>query len=335
MVRAASLRGFTELVAGLGGDPAELLARFGIPPGVLADDDGLVPLTAHDLMLDAAADELGCPDLGLRLADAQDLSILGPLAVAVASSRTAGEAVDCASRFLFVHSPALRIALEPDPLGRAGVVAITYRKELAESPYSPQGIELGLGLLHRIAVALVGEVRSLRSVLVPHRPRSAVQRYVDFFGVDVRFGAPVAALRVERRILDEGFAGADAALRAASVAHLATRFRDPRLDLSARVRVGLAEALRTATPTVEQVASMLALHPRTLQRRLAAEGTTFGALLDEVRRDAAHRWLTTTDLPVAQVALMVGFAEQSSLSHACRRWFGASPRAVRGLRSRP
>ena len=112
LIRAASLRGFVALVDELGGEPGALLTRFGIDEESLSDDDALVPITAHDLMLDAAASELRCSDLGLRLAQAQDLSVLGPLAVAIAASSTAREAVDCASRFLFVHSPALRVEIE-------------------------------------------------------------------------------------------------------------------------------------------------------------------------------------------------------------------------------
>ena len=51
--------------------------------------------------------------------------------------------------------------------------------------------------------------------------------------------------------------------------------------------------------------------------------------LDDVRRAAAHRLITQTDLPLSQVTAMVGLAEQSALSRAARRWFGLSPRELR------
>lgn len=330
MIRAASLRGFAPLVAELGGDPERLLERFGLSGTAIAADDGLVPITAHDLMLDAAAAELGCPDLGLRLADRQDLSVLGPLALAIQASATVAEALECASRFLFVHSPALSIGLDEDPHGRPGIVALTYRKDLSESTYSRQGIELGLGLLFRIATALVGARIGLRTVELPHRPLSPVRRYTDFFGTDVKFDRPAAVLRLERRILDEGFAGADDAIRAHAVQVLADDFPDPGARVAPRVRRVLAESL-TASPTTGHVARLLALHPRTLQRRLAAEGTTVETLLDDVRREAAHRLITTTDLPLGRVATLVGFAEQSSLSRAVRGWHATTPGRLRAL----
>ncbi|MDI3389106.1 AraC family transcriptional regulator [Streptomyces sp. B-S-A8] len=329
MIRGASLRGFARLVTELGGDPEEFLDRFAIPAAALTSEEGLVPIDAHDLMLDAVARDLDCPDFGLRLADTQDVSILGRLALAIQASSTPAEALDCASRFLFVHSPALRVGVEPDPRGRREVVALTYRKDLRDSPYSPQATELGLGVFHRVAAALAGGLRGLRSVELPHQPLSPVARYTGFFGADVKFGCPTAALRVERRLLDEEFEGADETIRKLALDYLASHHTDPEELVSTHVRRTLAGSIGANPASLAQVARLLALHPRTLQRRLAAESTTFAEILEDVRRDLALRYLTTTDLPLGQVAAMSGFADQSGLSHAVRRWRGTSPSEVR------
>jgi AraC-like DNA-binding protein len=130
-------------------------------------------------------------------------------------------------------------------------------------------------------------------------------------------------------MLDAGFASADEAIRQLAVDHLARRFADPSTLTSVRVRRALAVRLGVAPASIGQVARVLAVHPRTLQRRLAGEGTSFGRLLDDVRREAAHRYITGTTLPYAQVAALVGFAEHSTLTHAVRRWFGTSPRRLR------
>jgi AraC-like DNA-binding protein len=71
------------------------------------------------------------------------------------------------------------------------------------------------------------------------------------------------------------------------------------------------------------------VHPRTLQRRLAAEETSFATLLDDVRRHAARSCLTGTDLPLTQVAGLLNFSQQAALTHSCRRWWSATPTAVR------
>ncbi|MGW9031198.1 AraC family transcriptional regulator ligand-binding domain-containing protein [Streptomyces sp. NPDC055722] len=329
MIRGASLRGFARLVEELDGDPGEFMGRFAIPWHALSSEEGLIPITSHDVMLDAVARELRCPDFGLRLASRQDLSILGRLALAIQASSTVAEALECASRFMFVHSSALSVGVEPDPRGCREVVALTYRKDLRESPYSPQAMELGLGLFHQVAVALVGSLAGLRGVELPHRPLSPVSRYTEFFGVDVKFGCPTAALRVERRLLDEEFRSADAVIRRLAVDYLASHHTDPERLVSTHVRRALAGSVGTTLAAIGHVARLLAMHPRTLQRRLAAESTSFEEILEDVRQGLALRYITTTDLPLGQVAAMAGFADQSGLSHAVRRWWGASPSEVR------
>lgn len=335
LIRSASLRGFPELVRELGGNPLALLEQHGIDPEVLEADDGVLPITRHDLMLDRAAAELACPDLGLRLAEAQDLTILGPLAVAIEASRTVSEALECVTRFFFVHSPALRIAVEADPSGARGVVAITYRKQLRESPYSPQAMELGIGLLFRTATALIGTTEGIRSVDVPHAPMSSLARYTDFFGQTVRFGTTVAALRVDQHTMDLRFAGADESIRRLAIAHLARDHADPGHTTSVRVHRLLVETIGTTGHALDDVARLLATHPRTLQRALAAEGTTYEAVLDDVRRILALRLISTSTLPLAQISTMVGFSSQSTLTRAVRRWTGSNPRQVRSASRLP
>ncbi|WP_405812408.1 AraC family transcriptional regulator [Streptomyces sp. NBC_01520] len=98
MIRGAGLRGFTHLVEELGGDWDGYVRRFAISPEALTSEEGFVPITSHDLMLDEAARCLRCPDLGLRLAQGQDIGILGRLAPAIQASSTVAQALGCASR---------------------------------------------------------------------------------------------------------------------------------------------------------------------------------------------------------------------------------------------
>ena len=74
--------------------------------------------------------------------------------------------------------------------------------------------------------------------------------------------------------------------------------------------------------TLELIAAQLQLHPKALQRHLAAEQTTFATLVDEVRRDAAERYLRDTSMTLSHLTRELGYAEQSVLTRSCRRWLG-------------
>jgi AraC-like DNA-binding protein len=328
MVRAAGLRGLPALVDRLGGDAAALLGRFRIPPGALDSDDAVIRAGAAGRVLETGAAELACPDLGLRLAGQQSTAVLGPLAIAIENSPTFGAALDCAGRFLFVHSAALTVAQIPDPDGHPGVVGILFAGSAAE-PLPPQVTDLGLGLLHRIIVLLHDGAYGLRSVHLPHPPLAPVDRYTGFFGADVRFGRDAAVLRVPQSLSGTPLPGGNRVLRDVALDYMSSHFPAPGQAVTDRVRRLLTQSLGAAPVDVAAIARLLRTHPRTLQRQLAAEHTTFESILDDVRRAAAHRLITQTDLPLTQVTAMVGLAEQSALSRAARRWFGVPPRELR------
>src|SRR5262249_49954924 len=95
------------------------------------------------------------------------------------------------------------------------------------------------------------------------------------------------------------------------------------------VRTIVRQLLPTGAATLDLVANQFNLHPKTLQRRLADEDTTFAALVDQVRKDIADRYLRNTGISLAHLARELGYAEQSVLTRSCKRWFGTGPAAYR------
>ena len=113
LIRAAAMRGYPELVRELGGDPAVFLARFGIPASAERSEDTFISFASLTRMLEATAEELVCPDFGLRLSGRQGLEILGPIAVIARNASTVLGGVEAIGRFLYIHSPALKLTARP------------------------------------------------------------------------------------------------------------------------------------------------------------------------------------------------------------------------------
>lgn len=329
VIRSASLRGFRATVAELGGNAEHFADVVGLPIAALDTDDMLIPVKTASAVLDYAATKLECPDLGLRIATRQDLSMLGPLALAIQASATIGEALDCTTRYVFVHNRSITLTVEPDPYQSPGVTALQYGAHAAP-PVHDQGIDLGMGLVHRVLTDLVGGRYGLRSVELPHQPLAPLAAYEQFFGAPVRAKQPVGFLRVPTSLLKTPLQGADPHLRQLAEAFLAERSpSDSARQLAPRVRAAIQQILGTATVDLDTIGDMLSMHKRTVQRRLAEENTSFGELLDDVRRRAARRYLTRTDMPMTQVADLLGFSEQSALSRSCQRWWKTTPTQVR------
>lgn len=327
MIRSAGLHGFRALVTELGGDADDLATRSGLPLAALESTDELVPDTVVAMALETAAAELSCPDFGLRMARRQDLNLLGPLGLAVKHSESLATALHYVSDFLFIQAEGLRIRAVPDPLGSPDVAGVEFDAGPGRIP-TPQSTALVLGFAHRAAVELVGGPYGLRSVELPHDPPDPAA-YAAYFQGTVRGGRPSAVIRITGSLASLLLRDHDDELQRLAHAMLARHRRNPADDVVRLVRTALTHAMGHTPLTITEVARQLSVHPRTLQRLLAAAGTTFAEVLDDTRRLTARQLLTGTDLPIAQVAHRVGYAEAATFSRRARAWWGTTPLGVR------
>ena len=105
----------------------------------------------------------------------------------------------------------------------------------------------------------------------------------------------------------------------------------PALDETpARVAAHVRDVLsRGESLPLSRVARVLGTTPRTLQRQLEDGGRGYADIVDDVRRDVAHKLLTESNLKLDSVAERVGYAEARSFRRACLRWFGQTPGSYR------
>jgi AraC-like DNA-binding protein len=327
MIRVQSLRGYRRLASDLGGDPSRLLRRAGIDPRTLDHLTAFIRFENMISLLERTAAELDCPDFGLRLADRQDLGILGVLAVAMRYSATVGDAGLCASRYLHVHSPGIAFNITPGEQPDQLMLAIDLC--LKPPPPWPQTAEHAVGLAWHI-LRMLSEGRShLLEVRFPHQPIGSLTEYEAHFPAPVLFGAPAAALLVPAEDLELPISDHHEELRARAADHLEAQLPSAGTPLEARVRGAVEALLGTGSSHYREVASALHMHPRTLQRRLREQGTSFEEIKDAVRRDLAERYLSQPDVSLSQVSALLDYGEQSALGRSCQRWFNTSPGQLR------
>ena len=105
--------------------------------------------------------------------------------------------------------------------------------------------------------------------------------------------------------------------------------RQPLQGLPGLVRQRLRESLGRRLPSIQEMARRLRLSPRTLQRRLSEEGTSFQQQLDAVREELARVYVQESKLPLGEVAYLLGYSELSTFLRAFRRWTGKTPSQFR------
>ena len=328
MVRVQAVRGYRHLVTELGGDPGRLLRATKIKSTAFDQSDSFIGFNDFVQLLERSARDLDCPDFGLRLADRQDIGILGPLAVAMRYSATLGEAMQCASRYIYVYNAAIGFSVRADQEGADALFTFDVLSE--HGPSCAQVIEHGVGITCRIVRMLTAGRSRLNRVWLPHPPVATRSTYRHHLGTPVAFNAPRAALAIDRTDLDLPLGEHNDELRTLAVNYLNVQFPAPRTSSAAQVRAVTERLLGTGACGYAEVADALSMHPRTLQRRLRGEGTTFEDIKDAARRDLAQRYLAHPDVPLTQITALLDYREQSALTRSCQRWFHTTPRGLRG-----
>jgi AraC-like DNA-binding protein len=327
MVQAQSLRGYRELVSDLGGNSTRLLRKAGIDPPALNQLTAFISFESLIELLEHSATDLSCPDFGIRLAERQDIGILGTLAVAMRYSATVGEAMRCASQYLHVYNAAIAFTVTTEE--RRGQARLVFKDLVTHAPRWAQTAEHGIALTGRI-MSLLSEGRChLQQVWLPHPALTPEAAYRSRFDAPLAFHADRLGLAYAARDLDRPISERNQQLHDLATRHLDSQLPRGRTPFTTQVRQAIEALLGTGTCGHRQVAKALYMHPRTMQRRLNDEGTTFEDIKDEVRRDLAERYLAQPDLPLSQITALLDYSEQSALGRSCRRWFHATPREFR------
>lgn len=304
-------------------DASALLGE--LPPQVGHDGLGRYPIARWRAHLVRAAEHLGDPQLGLHLGQTITPGHFGPLGYVLLACGNLGAAVERFQRYqrlLYDVSP-MRTSLEGDTFVLAWGVERGRPGPLAD--------ECAITALVQFARDLSGLPAPPLAVDFVNPMPADVRPYEAYFGCPVRFEQtltrvvfPLVYLSQPLRQPDPVLVGMLERQVEAVLAAL------PSLnDVEAAVRRQIAQLVREGEPSLERVAETLRLSPRTLHRRLQDSGLNFRALLEDTRRLLAEGYLRDRRLTLADVALLLGFSEQSAFNRAFKRWTGNTPRRWR------
>lgn len=325
VVRGTSLSNYSRLVADLGADPGALLAAAGLDAAVAGSNDIFVPLPRVVTAIESAAAATGRTDFGRRLAQLQGIEILGPVGVAARTAPSVAEALRIFENFLSAYSPAISLRMVPQRDPR--ITFIEYVMLDHGLPPHPQADELSLGVTLRVLRFLLGSDYAPLSVHITHQPLSDIADYREYFGCRPVFSCPTMGFTIRAADLDRPLLRDKLAHDA--VVHYLASITNAEPQTSASVHALVRQLLPSGTVTLELIAQQLRLHPKTLQRRLAEDRTTFAAIVDHVRKDVAEVYLRDSSITLSHLTRALGYAEQSVLTRSCHRWFGCGPLAYR------
>ncbi len=318
---AADFRVMLNALSALGYDSAALLAAARVDAATLDDPDARVSCEAFGTMVAAALRERHTPNLALRVAEQTPIGAYPLLDYLVLTTNTLGDAVrQLAQYFKLVGNPvSVAIDDDDDPV----------RVEMARSP-APFTLEYSVALLvFNLRRETDGRFTPVGASFA-HVPDD-VDEFARALRCRVVTGAPWNGVTIAREQWTLPMRRGDPVLRRVLERHAdETLARMPsRGGIADEVQRALARQVSGGDACIESIARALGTSARTLQRRLAAERTSYQDLLDGARKEAAGRYLASSGMAICEIAYLVGYSEPAPFHRAFKRWFGTTPEAYR------
>jgi AraC-like DNA-binding protein len=330
MLRVATTMAVPALLREHGADPEPLLAEFGLELIDFEDPENRIRYSTLTQLLERCTEVTRCPHFGLLVGQRAGTSALGAVGFLMQSSPTVRTALEILVRNLWVHSPSVTVTLVED--GSFATLAVTFQGSGLEGlvPY----FDMGNAIICNIMRGLCGHHWQATEVRFAHsRPRNLAP-FRQFFQAPLRFDTGETALVFAGSWLDKPLVSADPLLHTMMQQRVNEQASMADDDIASQLRRTLPSLVTSHSDSLAAAAKRVGLATRTLNRRLAAEGTSYLQLREEARYTIARQLLTGTWMPANQVADRLGYANSSAFTRAFRKWSGKAPAAWRASKAR-
>jgi len=312
----------------MGADSAALAAHANFDSARGSDPDARIPIGIETLLWDEAARVTGDGAFGVHAAQGLRPGMFDVIDYAVRTAATLLESLERLARYnRLVHDAAVfDLVREGD--------ALRVVHSLHGVKQSRHAAEFTLASLVVVGGQILGAPLRPLSVTFQHEVHGPTSEHERLFGVLPSFGRAENSVTLSLELLERPLSTSDPLLSRVIERHaealLAAR-PAPAETSAARVRRLLCEKLgkEEAAATLAGLASRLGMSERSLQRRLADEGQTFDALLDQLRHELALRYLADKKIAITEVAFLLGYSEPSAFHRAFKRWTGTTPSQAR------
>ena len=273
--RSSALLAVDQLIADLGGNVEAAFAHAGISVAALQQPELPLPAQAVVELFESAAEHCRCDSFGLQLACRQTLAVIGPLWQLAQCAPDIRTLLQQLEQFFQHVTSGAQVSLEQGSDG----VALCYSLASGVSPRDRHTIELGLGLLCREIRRHCGPRWQPKSVQLRHSPPREQDWHRQIFGSKLFFNQERNAVHFDQATLQQPLIDG----RQQCQQLLQQLQQEARPDIALQTEKLLRDMLPFFRCSLPMLAQALGCSTRTLQRNLAAAGTSVQDLRDQVR----------------------------------------------------
>ncbi|MFV0644801.1 MAG: AraC family transcriptional regulator [Sphingomonadaceae bacterium] len=327
LIRAATITGYFETMAGLGVDPRPLLKEQGIRADVISEPGQFIPAFAAMNLLERSAEVTGCLTLGLRMAEVRTLASLGATSLLIAHQPTLRKALCALTEYRSRINSTLVLNFE-----QFGDETILREDFSLKRPIAVrQSSNLALGVLAQICNSVLGDCWSPLSVCITHEapPSADMQIFTRLFRCKPEFNSEFNGIVIRSADLDRPNPKADDQLALHARRLLETAMTPATRTVTQDVDQLIKLLLPSGKASIQTCATSMGLTVRTLQRMLDTEGTVFTELLNRARMQLATQYLANPRMRVTDISDILGYSSIGAFSRWHKQAFGMSPRQGR------
>lgn len=321
-VRIGPVLSIWDLLSEFGVSPQRACLTAGVEPSLFADPESRVSLNRLGLLLETGADLTGCRHFGLLVGERFEIQKLGSLGYLMKNSATVGDALR--SLILHLHlydrgAAPLLVTFSP------GKVILGYSIYQHATPAIDQVYDAVNGIIFKILRALCGPSWAPLQVNFCYRAPANTRPYKKVFSSRLSFDAGASGVVFASSWLDKPIPGADPVLYGLLLRAMQGAETVSPMSFAEQVQLSLYQLVLTSTATADAVAHLVGVKERTLRRRLAREGMSLRQLVNQTKFQLARQLLAGTDLPVAEIASILHYADPNIFSRAFSNWAKMSP----------
>ncbi len=310
-----------------GVDAEPILSKAELSRRQLQQDPGGVSVASQHRFLELAAIQMNDPLLGLHVAAELDLREIGLLFYLAASSATVSEALEYLARYAATTNEEIRLEVSR----RDDEAVLTFHAVIGLDVPRAQFSELIALAFNRVLRALTNRDFAPSRMSFGHARNSELKEVHRILRCPVEFAQPTDCWVLPQSVMDLPILSEDSRLLRILEAHADHLLgeRQAMGGLRGTVENQIVGALASGRVQAAVIANQLGMSVRSLRRGLSQEHTSFGEILDLVRRRLALRYLEDDRVSVQQTAWLLGYSEIGAFSHAFKRWTGTSPGRAR------
>jgi AraC-like DNA-binding protein len=317
--RVGMLSAIPQILEEMGIDPAAVLATAGLKAAALAEEENSITMIEKGNLYLACVEATGCRHFGLLVDQRAEVARLGLVGRLMRNAPTFGAAIRdlVTHHHRYIRGSIVYLLMQGDmafwgyALYQPGTIAIDHMCD--------GSMASGFNFVRELSGAPPDQI------LMGHAAPPNIAPYRGYYGITPHYDAEQYALVFHASRLAAPIPGANPDLRRILEQSIARYWATTEPSVVDRVARLLRARLMSGDATLEEIAEQLAMHPRTLNRRLSDEGSSFRQIFNQTRFEFSRQMIVGTRVAITEIGLAMGYADASAFTRAFRRSSGMTP----------